>query len=137
MQTTTNIDRDTNLGMAIDWTRRSAQRKIDQFTASLRKHGVAHAIRYGAADAAIVAEKIVEMIDRVVAKAENDGLDAAIAYVAAVRDQATTQMGYFDPTSQSTSVASTLVAAAEFLAHRRAFEAADEMIRAHQMDLDG
>lgn len=134
--TNTTATEHTMLDLTVHGERYRAQAAIDRFNEDAAKSGIGHAIQWHGTEAT-VAEMAIDAIDRFVAAIDEHGVEAAMQTAAKIREAREKMIGWFDPTSTSTSVMSSAVNAAEYKGNRFIIEMMDEFAAAYQADLDG
>lgn len=134
MNTETTTTR-TVLDLTITSRRNSAEKAVADFAEGVAKTGYASAIKWSGVEV-IVAEQVVELLTRFDEIRTEDGDERAFEYATARLEDAERQLGWFDPTSQSTSVASTMVDQAMYKAHRRIVELVAELRSSAAIDAE-
>ena len=132
----TNTDKRTMLDLTIEARRRRAQGAVDEFRIDAEKNGIAHAISWGSVPA-IVGEMVLDALSRFDYAVAEHGVERAVEMTAEVRENVARQVGYFDPTSHSTSASAVLTSGAEFQGHRAVYDLLDEIQGSHAMDVEG
>jgi len=108
-----------------NFRRRQAFEAIDAFRQDAQKNGVAHAITWNG-DAAIKAEAVLEILEGF-QELWLDAEDPTEYLRGAVADRQR-RLSYFDPLSQSSSLASTYATTAEMAGAREAIQVAEELL---------
>jgi len=132
---TETTDRRSVLDLTIASRRRTAEKVVAEFVEGIGQTGVANAIKWGGVEV-IVAEQVVALLTRFEEIRDEDGIDRALEFAASRSDDATRQLGWYDPTSTSTSIASTMVDQAMYKAHRRIIEIAEELRESAAVDAE-
>ena len=132
---TETTDRRSVLDLTIEGRRTQSEKVVADFHESIRKGDVASAIKWSGVEV-IDAEQVVALLTRFEEIRDEDGLDRALEFAAARSDDATRQLGWYDPTSTSTSIASTMVDQAMYKAHRRIIEIAEELRESAAVDAE-
>ena len=132
---TETTDRRSVLDLTIEGRRTQSEKVVADFHESIRKGDVASAIKWSGVEV-IVAEQVVELLTRFDEIRTEDGDERAFEYATARLEDAERQLGWFDPTSQSTSVASTMVDQAMYKAHRRIVELVAELRSSAAIDAE-
>jgi hypothetical protein len=124
------------LDVTVSSRRSSAVKIITDFRETIAAGRIADAIKWSGIEV-IVAEQVVELLDAFdELRGEGTPDEEALEYLAYRREDAERQLGWFDPTSQSTSAASTLVDQAQYKARRRVLELADELLGSAALDAE-
>ena len=132
---TETTDRRSVLDLTIEGRRTQSEKVVADFHESIRKGDVASAIKWSGVEV-IVAEQVVDLLTRFDEIRIEDGDERAFEYATARLEDAERQLGWFDPTSQSTSVASTMVDQAMYKAHRRIVEVVAELRESAAIDAE-
>jgi hypothetical protein len=120
----------TNLELittSVEQQRRRDHETVCAFADAIRNKGIAHTIGWDATDA-IVAEKRLGVAVKFLELVESSE-DEAFEYLAFAKDDAERQIGWFDPTNQSTSASSSYVSAATYKAQRAVVDFVDSLFQ--------